>query len=106
MTTPETKECIGNVDAVKLLLSDIHFAMRKREMAIEDFGEAWSVGDKDLMLKANVNELHWVATIAQAKKGLKYILMERDQREGRCLAQAAEMYDRRVDRMIKDACRV
>lgn len=100
MATPETKECIGNVDSVKLLLGDIHFAMRKREMAIEDFGEARSVGDENLMTKAKVDELRWVATIAQAKKALKYILMERDEREGRLLFRATEMYDQKVQELI------
>lgn len=106
MATPETKECIGNVDPVKLLLGDIHFAMRKREMAIEDFGEAWSVGDEGLMINANLDELRWVSTIAQARKALKYILMERDQREGRSLFRASKMYDRKVDGMIGNTLEV
>ena len=106
MNTPETKECIGNVDPVKLLLGDIHFAMRKREMAIEDFRKARSVGDEYLMVKAKLDELRWVTTIAQAKKALKYILMERDEREGRSLFRASEMYDRKVDGMIDDILEV
>lgn len=95
-----SKICIGNIDAQKMIVNQIHFHQRQVEYLTEDYDKACLNHDYKTIQESNNNRLMNIGSIAALEYALRAIVAQEASASGRQVSASLSEFDSVVEEMI------